>query len=396
MEFNAAIIVLGNGTVFEQKLGDHAAGDRITSCVRVVSSTVAHGQRTVVLTRPFSGPSGYRGHNYSANQTAIYFIAASGSGPDFAFHKARGASTLFLAAVDAPSCVCDEPSDSLKARSGSLSYFDPATNTSQTLGFSKHCLANMTSQAHCADPYQCQHELIAGDLLSQRNSICDLRTYAGGLECCHHLWYLQDRDQDTTQDEALEYRLKFRFWFQEANMQPDHFSHQNLWVFYWQTEAAAGEYDVPKCNRDNPPPGQLGSECVHEITARWQVSNMGDGAYRRWQDTKGAELRYAGGHCHAPTCISIELFNADTGELLCRQLPVFGGRGASTINGTRFDEPGYIALPPCLFGEEDEGLVPPVFLSWDTNLSSVKRSNSTYGHSGEMASWQMRGVIIEE
>ena len=115
-----------------------------------------------------------------------------------------------------------------------------------------------------------------------------------------------------------------------------------------------------------------------------------------WAHPEDMRLIYAGGHCHAPSCLSIELFRNDTGELLCRQLPVFGGRGASTINGTRFDEPGYIALPPCLFGEEDEGLVPPVFLSWDTNLSSVKRSNSTYGHSGEMASWQMRGVIIEE
>ena len=38
----------------------------------------------------------------------------------------------------------------------------------------------------------------------------------------------------------------------------------------------------------------------------------------------GINLIYAGGHCHAPSCISIELFNADTGELICRQTPVYG------------------------------------------------------------------------
>ena len=26
-------------------------------------------------------------------------------------------------------------------------------------------------------------------------------------------------------------------------------------------------------------------------------------------------------HCHAPTCLKVELWNNDTGELLCRQEP---------------------------------------------------------------------------
>ena len=38
----------------------------------------------------------------------------------------------------------------------------------------------------------------------------------------------------------------------------------------------------------------------------------------------GIHLIYAGGHCHAPSCISMELFNADTGKLLCRHDPVYG------------------------------------------------------------------------
>ena len=61
-----------------------------------------------------------------------------------------------------------------------------------------------------------------------------------------------------------------------------------------------------------------------------------------------------------------------------------------------FDELGYITLPPCLWGPEEEGLVPPTFLSFDTNLLSVKRNNNTYAHYGEMASWQMRGVLVKQ
>ena len=38
----------------------------------------------------------------------------------------------------------------------------------------------------------------------------------------------------------------------------------------------------------------------------------------------GVHLIYAGGHCHAPSCVSMELFNADTGKLLCRHDPVYG------------------------------------------------------------------------
>ena len=115
----------------------------------------------------------------------------------------------------------------------------------------------------------------------------------------------------------------------------------------------------------------------------------------RWQGTEGLELIYAGGHCHAPTCISMELWNDDTGELLCRNIATYGGTGARTIAGTRFDEHGYLALPPCLWGSPEEELPPPILIPWNATIRAVKRSNSTYGHSGEMGLWQMRGTIVE-
>ena len=78
-------------------------------------------------------------------------------------------------------------------------------------------------------------------------------------------------------------------------------------------------------------------------------------------------------------------------EILCHQAPVYGnGTGANSVAGI-YDEAGYLALPPCLWGG-DEGLKPSVHLPPNTPLVSVKKNVNTHaGHFGEMASWQMRG-----
>ena len=56
---------------------------------------------------------------------------------------------------------------------------------------------------------------------------------------------------------------------------------------------------------------------------------------------------------------------------------------------------GYIAIPPCLWGSEEEGLAQPPFLSFDTNLLSIKRNNNTNAHYGDMAKWLMRAVMVK-
>ena len=104
----------------------------------------------------------------------------------------------------------------------------------------------------------------------------------------------------------------------------------------------------------------------------------------------GITLVYASGHCHAPACLKMELWNGDTGELICRQTPHFGSSAAATA-AEPYDEKGYVAIPPCLYGPAGEGLLPPHYLSYDTNLTFVKWNNNTYGHYGEMDMWQMRG-----
>ena len=202
----------------------------------------------------------------------------------------------------------------------------------------------------------------------------------------------------------LEYRIKARFYFQ----QHDASAHENIWRWGFATDAGSGEYDVPQCNRSTTPP----SECVHAISAHLKVSDFSDmGATscnlrNVWNGLAPACFKggknasvgfkpvYVGAHCHAPACISEELYNADTGELICRNVPTYGTM-AGGANGThRFEEKGYLALPPCVWGDPALGLTEPPLLRWETNLLSIKKVNSTYAHTGEMALWQGRGILV--
>jgi hypothetical protein len=62
------------------------------------------------------------------------------------------------------------------------------------------------------------------------------------------------------------------------------------------------------------------------------------------------------------------------------------------VKENKYDERGYIALPPCLWGD-DEGLNPSILLPPNTPLVAIKHNRNTHmGHYGEMASWQMRGI----
>ena len=104
------------------------------------------------------------------------------------------------------------------------------------------------------------------------------------------------------------------------------------------------------------------------------------------------KLLMAGGHCHSPGCLALELWNADTGELLCRVSPRYG-RGDGV-----WDEAGYLWLPPCLWGDHagaaKEGLLPPPVLRLDANLTAIKHVNATSYHYGVMGIWQMRGSYM--
>ena len=52
-----AIIVDGDGKVTERKLADHGPGTELSSSLKVVSSSVEDGVRTVIVSRPVTGAS---------------------------------------------------------------------------------------------------------------------------------------------------------------------------------------------------------------------------------------------------------------------------------------------------------------------------------------------------
>ena len=73
-------------------------------------------------------------------------------------------------------------------------------------------------------------------------------------------------------------------------------------------------------------------------------------------------------------------------QLLCTEAPLYGGKGEMDLR--RFDAPGYIAQPPCLWGEAEHGLDAPPSVG-GRMLYAEARTNSTYGHHGEMAWMQV-------
>lgn len=371
--------VICNGTaVFENQIGtcgdegQHCPGTRLNSSIQLLSNTVTGTTRTLVISRSLQGPSQspYYSFNPARNST-IDIISAVGSSETFQYHAKHDLGSITVVNVDGtPTCVCDVGFAGLLCDN----------NGENCAKFVKGCVPEPDA-----------------DLSAQQNPTCNSASYVGGLSCCGHERIMLDVDQDpgTT---LLRYHVKIRIWFQEyvpatARSPP---SHYDLTRIYYQTEAFAGEYDVPPAffkpgaptlGYSQWPAGKMtpgtsctgtcpdgpDCDCIHTIHYHWTVPQM--------------RLIYAGGHCHAPSCVDMTLYRNDTGEIICAQIPKYGNG-----TGDKFSEPNFLELPPCLWGP-DEGLNPSVLLPNNTPLLSIKRNRNTFGgHFGEMASWQMRGV----
>eukprot|EP00040_Diaphanoeca_grandis_P022873 m.123597 g.123597 ORF g.123597 m.123597 type:complete len:807 (-) comp29000_c0_seq2:129-2549(-) len=378
-----AIIVDGDGDVSEYKLGDHLGGTKLTTQVVVLSNTVANGLRTVVLTRGFVGASASQ-YTFvaSGDGQLIPFMNAVGSSANYSFHKAMSSSSILLAKVGVPNCVCGE--EIVFGQTKGRFVYTHDDNTTETIAKAGGgCTASTPS-----------------DLIPTRNPRCDVTTYVGGLSCCHHQWMLTDRNQRARiSNNTLNFRMKVRIWYQEylPATPTTPASHQQLYRMY---HSIAGEYDTVKQTPSHTRK-DVNSSNIQVNEFKFQVKDMlrygnirtntMDTPYPTKNQT-GIKLMYLNGHCHAAACIQFDLYNDDTGELLCRQQ----GRAGHTLrpdNTTRFDEKAYIALYPCVYGDNADGLPAPHFLPFDTNLRSVKITNATYTHYGEMAHWQCRGVL---
>eukprot|EP00946_MAST-07B_sp_MAST-7B-sp1_P004075 g4075.t1 len=369
--------------VSEYKLSDQGTNNvLLESSVTLQSSSVtAKGLRTVVLTRALKGltKNHYSFGVQDAHNEHFPFINALGSGPKFSYHKQH--APAFLAAVPVGNDSGNSTGDCVCSDSGGTSFGQGKGKFVYVPTSQKEDTGSGTTSFNNVCPPSPR-----GDLLYQKNPTCDARTYVGGQITCHHMWSLLDADQDIPwPDQPVEYRLKFRFWVQPWNAS----YHTNVNRVTWGI-ASPVEYDIPQCKEGMPGCSR------NPVDGTWQHTITGT-----YNGT--GKLVAAHFHCHAPACLSVAMYrcprslvasgqvcDAGTGELLCEERPVYGGHGDSP---ERFDEPGFILQPPCLWGDARFGLEDPP----DTDpekwvLHTVKTSNATYGHHGEMA-WQQMYVV---
>jgi len=343
-----AIIIDGKGAVTERHLGNHAPGAALPNSVRIISNAVESGTRTVKLTRPTQGTTAQHA-NFSLQQLEIDFITAIGSGSEFSYHQNKTADTLTLwPSSPEPVCICKQDAAAFGSAIGRIKYLP----TGEEFGFMNLCEP---------EPEE--------TVLAQHNPTCDVRTYTGGLQTCKHMWSLLDADQEIPwADKPLVYYQKYRFYFQEYK-QSQHFVSMPRQC--WGIAAAGGhaEYDVPKA-----PEGTAVEDAKYVI---WGVQTPGG----EWMGSTNLHLAAIHFHCHAAACLAMEVWNNATGELLCRQEPVYGGTGQ--IDLAKYDETGYILTPPCLWGNAS-GLEPMPKVS-GVPLLIRAITNSSYGHHGEMA-----------
>jgi hypothetical protein len=197
-----AIVIDGQGTATERVLASHMgsaaspAGTLLPASVTVVSSSVAAGVRTVVLSRPSRGAT--KDHaTFTLADLEIPVINAVGSSGALSYHARKTAASLALwPAGGQPVCLCESPAAPFGAAKGNIKYLP----TGEQFGFINAC-----------EP-EPRESILAG-----RNPACDVRAYVGGLQVCKHKWSLLDQAQaQPWPDRPLEYYQKVRLKVQPA------------------------------------------------------------------------------------------------------------------------------------------------------------------------------------
>jgi hypothetical protein len=366
------------------QLANHAPGEELQTSITVVASHVSHGIRTVRLSRSIKGATPEH-FSFPTTPSQVELIVAVGRTPKLAYHKAHGVGRLTLLPSHDPACVCAPISRTY------LAYMN------QSNGFSA---------------YNCEDEprsdmLRHGDGTGRNlpNQACDAVTYHGGLQCCHHTYMLTDLAQEKLvhTEEVDTYYLKWRYYFQEYSpaqqqaapatrqqRQPQPqlastpASHKALhhWVFL--IDAAVNDYEEDNAHYTQSSIGKISAH----LTAANLCDAGCDGAGPGKESpslTKNVTLYVITPHCHAPSCIREELWDADRNILLCNVTARYGDERYGPTTKV-FNEKNYVALPPCIFGHQ-AGLREPFTLSPGTNLTATKYFNNTYRHLGQMAQW---------
>merc|ERR1712232_29360 len=85
--------------------------------VKVVSDSVSGGVRTLVMTRPFQGPTANH-FTFGVDGSSIPLITAVGQSPTFSYHKAHAPALIALTSVGSSTCVCDTGADGQLCETG--------------------------------------------------------------------------------------------------------------------------------------------------------------------------------------------------------------------------------------------------------------------------------------
>ena len=353
------IVVLGNGSVTERKLGYHMPGSLLSASLKVLSTNVVSGRRSVVLSRALAGitPNHY---SFSPDVGTLPFINAIGSTKDFGQHKDRAPASLLMLNGNNPTCLCS-------GQEGTIDGFPLNAN----------CLPEPIS-----------------DLLKTENPTCQVSTYVGGLACCRHGAYLLDADQEIPPHVDSVF-FRFRFYYQESTVNVKPIYHVE-WAGNGCDSGASGpnahhcthiEFDITT----GAPTQTFQSEFEAGMMMEDSCSPTSPQCMSKalLGPSGKIELVMAAAHCHAPNCISQELIRMDTGEVLCRAVPVHGE------SENIFDEKGYLSTPPCAWSHDaEDGLPTPPQLAIDTPMKMQTTFNSTYFHAGQMSIWQMKAAFV--
>lgn len=225
-------------------------------------------------------------------------------------------------------------------------------------------------------PFGCSQELI-----DQGNPSCSLETYQGGYRCCENGVFLTD---DIPGPLAMSHplQMKITVTYYEDLQSPQIVTHTNCCDASGNSTAKGNiEYDVPQCPAGTPP-----ELCEHIVTSVQPLDlSLRHHGHSSHPD-RLLDLVHAWGHQHIGA-IGMELWNEQTGQLLCKTQPRYG-------NGTQVgNEAGFlVGIPPCVWGPPP--LPAPPRLRARDLIRTVARYNSSVPRHGVMSLWLMEAAPV--
>eukprot|EP00483_Globobulimina_turgida_P009239 UN09258 len=209
-----------------------------------------------------------------------------------------------------------------------------------------------------------------------QNAACNIDTYHGGLVCCSHKFMLTDKKQESQipLNKTDKYFLKFRYYFQEYNSVNKSHKHLHHWVFL--IDDAVNDYEEDNLESLYGIKGDVGKISAHltvrdlgleDIKGSYQDNGVGIPYVPFYSNTTIMPLVMTP-HCHAPSCIREEIWNADTNQIICNMSALYGDEQYGSLYDI-FNEPYYITIVPCIFGYQP-GLQYPFTFTQDTNITA--------------------------